>query len=98
MPLYLPFCSETTRARSVLPRQDEIITAPDLITYLKALQFYSVVLFALLFGGVCRHLPIAKYCSVMDCFLFFFNTETVMGVGTALPLTLYINANRRANS
>lgn len=36
--LYLPACSETTRARSVLPRQDRIIISPDLITYLKALK------------------------------------------------------------
>lgn len=46
--LYLPVCSETTRACTVLPRQDRITIAHDLITYLKALQF-SLPLFVFSF-------------------------------------------------
>ena len=34
---------KTTRTHSVLPGHDWIIIAPDLITYLKALYFYSVL-------------------------------------------------------
>lgn len=49
MLLYLPVRSEPTRACSVLPRQDRITIAPDLITYLKALQFsQSLFVFSVL--------------------------------------------------
>lgn len=74
VPFYLPVCSETTKAHSVLPRQDQIIITPHLITYLKALLLF-------LFFSVCCHLPIVKCCNIMD----FFHRQTMMGVGTLLP-------------